>query len=124
MAITANLSIRCINVGNVACDHPPFAINTEFIPKHLPFDTEDLDPSLSTIPTDDTVGIFGREAQACLLFDRTVSFCDLKAAAQSGSLDDQKVELDHDLWHRMGLFIDQNGGNACGHCESSAIVLS
>jgi hypothetical protein len=98
------------------------------MPKHLPFEAIDLDSSLSTFTDsvaarDKAPGVFGYQAEAWRLFDRTISFRHRLATAQvSDYLGDEKFQLDTELQHLMRILVDLTSLR-CGHCESSAIVL-
>ncbi|RFU76987.1 hypothetical protein TARUN_5234 [Trichoderma arundinaceum] len=107
----------------------PFANNHESMPKHLPFEAFDLDPSFSAIgdaiiTRDAAPGVFGYQAEAWRLFDRTIAFRHRLATSKIlGDLGDEKFQLDGELQHLMGTLVELSGGNTCGYCEPSAIVL-
>ncbi|KAH6609066.1 hypothetical protein Trco_002412 [Trichoderma cornu-damae] len=105
----------------------PFASIQDALPKHLPFEAFYLDPSFSragaaVITRDEAPGVFGYQAQALRLLDRTISFRHRLAAAQEpGHPGDEKFQLDTELQHLMGVLLNHCSGAAC--CEASAIVL-
>lgn len=99
------------------------------MPTHLPFEAFDLDPPfyapVNGVATHNTAaGVFGYQAEAWRLFDRTISLRHrLTTAQQLDHLADEKFQLDKELQHLMQELLSQSGGTTCGYCEPSAIVL-
>ena len=114
--------VRCINIEDTA-RYKPYAIDRGCIPDYLPLESDALDPSFTSQNANDTVGIFGRQAQACRLLDQAIYFHQRGATAAPGSLDDEKSQLDLGIRSLLGTLIDQNGGRICDFCEASAIVI-
>ncbi|OXV07140.1 hypothetical protein Egran_05095 [Elaphomyces granulatus] len=110
---------RCINFETTA-HNKPCAIG-KGTPDYLPLESDALDPSFTSPNANETVGIFGRQAQACHLLDQMIYFRQRQATA--GPLDDEKCQLDHDLRTLLRALIDQNDGSICEFCEASAIVI-
>jgi hypothetical protein len=109
---------RCINF-EITAHNKPCAIG-KGTPDYLPLESDALGPSF-TLNANETVGIFGRQAQACHLLDQVIYFHQRQATA--GPLDDEKCQLDRDLRTLLGALIDQNDGAVCEFCEASAIVI-
>ncbi|KAL6794203.1 hypothetical protein J3E68DRAFT_366663 [Trichoderma sp. SZMC 28012] len=107
----------------------PFAINQASMPQHLPFEAFDLDPSYSrlgdaVLTQDEEPGVFGYQAKAWCLFDRTVSFRHSLATDHAQEhLGDEKYQLDIELQQLMRILVERSGGAMCGYCEPSAITL-
>ncbi|KAL7954087.1 hypothetical protein V8C34DRAFT_295430 [Trichoderma compactum] len=107
----------------------PFAINQASMPQHLPFEAFDLDPSFSrlgdaVLTKDEEPGVFGYQAKAWCLFDRTVSFRHSLVTSQTHEhLGDEKHHLDIELQQLMRTLVERSGGAMCGYCEPSAITL-
>ncbi|UKZ49228.1 hypothetical protein TrVGV298_003473 [Trichoderma virens] len=107
----------------------PYASCPDTVPEHLPFESFDLDPSFSRIgdgiiTRDAEPGVFGYQAKAWRLFDRTVAFRHRVINFQSaGYHGEEKFEIDSQLQQLMRILVDQSGGATCGYCEPSAIVL-
>ena len=118
--MTKRSAVRCINFADTA-HNKPCAIGRGYIPDYLPLEFDFLDPSFASPNPVEIVGIFGRQAQACHLFDRVIYFHQRQATA--GPLDAEKRQLDIDLQNLLGILIDQNDGSICGFCEASAIVI-
>ncbi|KAL7906043.1 hypothetical protein GGI35DRAFT_113459 [Trichoderma velutinum] len=108
----------------------PLAINQASMPQQLPFEAFDLDPSFSrlgdaVLTEAEEPGVFGYQAKAWCLFDKTASFRHRLAAAQAPEhLGDERAHLDIELQQIMGRLVDRSGGAACGYCEPSAIVFA
>ncbi|KAL7944919.1 hypothetical protein V8C42DRAFT_353258 [Trichoderma barbatum] len=107
----------------------PFASCQDSMPEHLPFEAFDLDPSFShlgggVVTRDTEPGVFGYQAKAWRLFDKTVAFRHRLAKDQAlDHLGDDQFRLDNELRQLMGILVDRCGGAACGYCEPSAIVF-
>ncbi|KAJ4862520.1 fungal specific transcription factor domain-containing protein [Trichoderma breve] len=107
----------------------PFAIHQASMSQHLPFEAFDLDPSYSrlgdaVLTQDEEPGVFGYQAKAWCLFDRTVSFRHSIATAHAPEhLGDEKYQLDIELQQLMRILVERSGGAMCGYCEPSAITL-
>lgn len=119
--VTKESFVRCINIEDTA-HHKPCAIDRGCIPDYLPLESDVLDPSFTPQNANETVGIFGRQAQACHLLDQAILFYQRQATAAPQSLDD-KSQLDFDIRRLIGTLIDQNGGTICDFCEASAMMI-
>ncbi|KAL7821763.1 hypothetical protein V8C26DRAFT_426535 [Trichoderma gracile] len=107
----------------------PFASGRDSIPKHLPFEAFDLDPSFSrlgkgVVTRDKAPGIFGYQAKAWRLFDKTVAFRRRLAEGEAPErLGQERMQIDAQLQSLMRALVDLSGGSTCGYCEPSATVL-
>jgi hypothetical protein len=90
----------------------------------MPLESDSLDIAPTAIRPDDTLGIFGRQAQACHLLHLATDLHQRQETAQQGFFDDEKNQLDGDIRHLLRILIDQNGGSICEYCEATAIVIS
>ncbi|KAL6876921.1 hypothetical protein J3F83DRAFT_429571 [Trichoderma novae-zelandiae] len=107
----------------------PFANSQDSMPNHLPFEAFDLDPSFSrlgdgVVTRDAAPGVFGYQAEAWRLFDKTVAFRHRLAKGEpSEYLGEDQMRLDTQLQSLMRALVDRSGGATCGYCEPSAAVL-
>jgi hypothetical protein len=120
--VTNEPFVRCINIEDRA-HHKPYAIDRGCVPDFLPLESDVLDPSFSSLNANETVGIFGRQAQACHLLEQAIYFRQRQVTAAPESLDDEKSQLDLDIRRLLGTLIDLNGGSICDFCEASAITI-
>ena len=99
------------------------------MPDHLPLEAFDLDHSFSrigdaVITRDPAPGIFGYQAVAWRLFDKTVAFRRRVAKGETSErLREDQMQLDAELQSMMRLLVDLYCGATCGYCEPSATVL-
>jgi hypothetical protein len=99
------------------------------MPEHLPFEAFDVDPPFSrlgdgVVTRDTAPGIFGYQAKAWRLFDKTVAFRRRLAEGEAPELLGQdRMQIDTQLQSLMRALVDLSGGATCGYCEPSATVL-
>jgi hypothetical protein len=117
-----NRSTRCVSIEDTAFDKL-FAVERRDIPAQLPHDCENFDLFFNA-PVTDTIGIFGRVAQACQLLDRAVYLRQQNVTPQPDRADGEMKRLDDDIRRLLGILIDQNGNSMCEYCEASAIVIA
>ncbi|PTB65834.1 hypothetical protein BBK36DRAFT_1202882 [Trichoderma citrinoviride] len=109
--------------------HGPFRNSQDAMPDHLPLEAFDLDPSFSrigdaVITRDPAPGIFGYQAVAWRLFDKTVAFRRRVAKGETSErLREDQMQLDAELQSMMRCLVDLYSGATCGYCEPSATVL-
>ena len=123
MSEGAKEPVRCISISDAAYGKPS-AVDHLFIPSYIPLESDSLDIAPPAIRPDDTLGIFGRQAQACHLLHLATDLHQRQETAQQGFFDDEKNQLDDDIRHLLRILIDQNGGSICEYCEATAIVIS